>query len=118
MLEKGMQQTWKVLQKGANMGTKIKKKSIKIGVQKSIRKKDAIMQRPGGRRVGRDATSNVLTSQDVSSSSCKRLKVHTLRFLTPLRYTHRPETSPDVNLKGSALPADPKIETNEKYEKI
>ena len=43
----------------------------------------------GGRRVGRDATSNVLTSQDVSSSSCKRLNVHTLRFLTPLRYTHR-----------------------------
>ena len=42
-----------------------------------------------GRRVGRDAPSNVLTSQDVSSSSFKRLNVHTLRFLTPLRYTHR-----------------------------
>ena len=55
-----------------------------------------------GRRVRRDAPSNVLTSQNVSSSSCKRLlNVWTslrFAFLTPLRYTHRLETSPDVNL--------------------
>ena len=67
-----------------------------------------------GRRVRRDAPSNVLTSQNVSSSSCKRLlnvwPSIRFAFLTPLRYTHRPETSPDVNLKGSALPADPKIQ--------
>jgi hypothetical protein len=28
-------------------------------------------------------------------------------LLTPPRYTHRPESSPDVNLKGTAVPAGP-----------
>ena len=48
MLEKGMQKTWKVLQNGAQMGAKIEKTSIKNEVLKSMRKKDAIMQQPGG----------------------------------------------------------------------
>ena len=60
MLEKGMQKTWKVLQNGTNMGTKIKNKSIKNEVQKSMRKKDAIMQRPGG--VGGWGGTPLLTS--------------------------------------------------------
>ena len=47
MLEKGMQKTWKVLQNGAQMGAKIEKKSIENEVRKSMRKKDATMQRPG-----------------------------------------------------------------------
>ena len=48
MLEKGMQKTWKELQNGTKMGAKIQNKSIKNEVRKSMRKKDAIMQRPGG----------------------------------------------------------------------
>ena len=39
MLEKGMQKTWKVIQNGANMGAKIKNKSIKNEVRKSMRKR-------------------------------------------------------------------------------
>ena len=40
MLEKGMQKTWTMLQNGAQMGAKIKNKSIKNEVRKSMRKKD------------------------------------------------------------------------------
>ena len=47
MLEKVMQKTWKVFQNGARMVAKIDKKSIKNEVRKSMRKKDAIEQRPG-----------------------------------------------------------------------
>ena len=42
MLEKGMQKTWNMLQNGAQMGAKIKKKSIKNDVQKSMRKKGVV----------------------------------------------------------------------------
>ena len=66
-----------------------------------------------GRPLGRPPTTQNFFWRLVSSSSCKRLLnvLTSIRFafLTPLRYTHRPETSPDVNLKGSALPSDPKI---------
>ena len=55
-----------------------------------------------GRRVRRGAPSNIL---NVSN----RLNVHTLRFLTPLRYTHRLETSPDVNLSAQARVPPPPI---------
>ena len=55
-----------------------------------------------GRRVGRGAPSNIL---NVSN----RLNVHTLCFLAPLRYTHRPETSPDVNLSAQARVSPPFI---------
>ena len=48
MLEKVMQQIWKVFQNGAQMGATIDKKLIKNEVRKSMRKKDAIPQRPGG----------------------------------------------------------------------
>jgi len=52
-----------------------------------------------GVSVGRGAPSNILKISN-------RLNVHTLRFLTPLRYTHRPEMSPDVNLWAIASSAD------------
>ena len=60
MLEKGMHKIWKVLQHGAKMEAKIKKKSIEKEVRKSMRKKDAIMQRPGG--VGGWGGTPLLTS--------------------------------------------------------
>ena len=47
MLEKGMQKTWKVLQNGAKMGAKIDEKLVKKEVRKLMRKKGAIVQRPG-----------------------------------------------------------------------
>ena len=39
MLEKVMQQTWKVFQSGTQMGANIDNKSIKNDVRKSMRKK-------------------------------------------------------------------------------
>ena len=64
---------------------KIREQSVKIDVRKSMRKKARVYATAWwGRRVGRDATSNVLniSSQDVLSSSCKRL----LNVLTSTRF--------------------------------
>ena len=60
MLEKVMQKIRKVFQNGAQMGATIDKKPIKNEVRKSMRKKDAIMQRPGG--VGGWGGTPLLTS--------------------------------------------------------
>ena len=60
MLEKGMQKTWTMFQNGTKMGAKIKNKSIKKEIRKSMRKKDATMQRPGG--VGGWGGTPLLTS--------------------------------------------------------
>ena len=60
MLEKEMQKTWTVFQNGVKMGAKIENKSIKNEVRKSMRKKDAMTQRPGG--VGGWGGTPLLTS--------------------------------------------------------
>ena len=61
MLEKGMQKTWHMLQNGAQMGAKIKKKSIKKRRPKIDAKKGGRgHRRLEGQRVGRAAPILIL----------------------------------------------------------
>ena len=96
-----------IMEDGWKMDAELEQQSIKImksEVPNTMRKKRRTSRWSAGRARAPSQTQHLLF---VSWTSLKRLNVYTLRLFVPLRYTHRLESSPDVNLKGSALPANP-----------
>ena len=93
MLEKGMPKTWKGLQHGARMGTKIEKKLVKNEVRKTMRKR-AHMQDGSAACGGRLLKTYHLFSSRLSSHLSSRLGVfsrlgtscHVSKFVSSARH--------------------------------